>query len=127
MPLRAMVRISSCLSPLSPTALRAALMRLARLDRNLRAAAAQLAPVGIERLTRKRNCTRLIRTEDAIAIIFIHNVEIGLVHPPVGLKLCVLSSIAVAPMSEAIRGILPFLVILLIVLAIIICASDVTL
>jgi C4-dicarboxylate transporter DctM subunit len=31
----------------------------------------------------------------------------------------VLSSIAVAPMGEAIRGILPFLVILLIVLAII--------
>jgi len=45
--------------------------------------------------------------------------EIGLIHPPVGLNLFVLSSIAVAPMREAIRGILPFLVILLIVLAII--------
>jgi C4-dicarboxylate transporter DctM subunit len=42
-----------------------------------------------------------------------------LIHPPVGLNLFVLSSIAVAPMREAIRGILPFLVILLIVLAVI--------
>src|SRR6266850_418802 len=53
------------------------------------------------------------------SIIFTHNMEIGLIHPPVGLNLFVLSSIAVAPMREAIRGILPFLVILLIVLAII--------
>ena len=44
------------------------------------------------------------------SIIFTHNMEIGLVHPPVGLNLFVLSSIAVAPMGEAIRGILPFLV-----------------
>jgi C4-dicarboxylate transporter DctM subunit len=53
------------------------------------------------------------------SIIFTHNMEIGLVHPPVGLYLFVLSSIAVAPMGEAIRGILPFLVILLVALAII--------
>jgi C4-dicarboxylate transporter DctM subunit len=53
------------------------------------------------------------------SIIFTHNMEIGLVHPPVGLNLFVLSSVAVAPMGEAIRGILPFLVVLLIVLAII--------
>jgi C4-dicarboxylate transporter DctM subunit len=53
------------------------------------------------------------------SIIFTHNMEIGLVHPPVGLNLFVLSSVAVAPMGEAIRGILPFLAILLIVLAII--------
>jgi len=61
------------------------------------------------------------------AIIFTHNMEIGLVHPPVGLNLFVLSSIAVAPMGEAIRGILPFLVILLIVLAIISYVPVVTL
>src|SRR6266699_283255 len=48
------------------------------------------------------------------SIIFTHNIEIGLIHPPVGLNLFVLSSIAVAPMREAIRGILPFLVLLLI-------------
>src|SRR4029434_472924 len=53
------------------------------------------------------------------SIIFTHNMEIGLIHPPVGLNLFVLSSIAAAPMGEVIRGILPFLLILLIVLAII--------
>jgi C4-dicarboxylate transporter, DctM subunit len=53
------------------------------------------------------------------SIIFTHNMEIGLVHPPVGLNLFVLSSIAVAPMADVIRGILPFLAILLIVLAVI--------
>jgi C4-dicarboxylate transporter DctM subunit len=53
------------------------------------------------------------------SIIFTHNMEIGLVHPPVGLNLFVLSSIAVAPMSTVIRGILPFLGLLLIVLAVI--------
>jgi C4-dicarboxylate transporter DctM subunit len=53
------------------------------------------------------------------SIIFTHNMEIGLVHPPVGLNLFVLSSIAIAPMSAVIRGILPFLAILLIVLAVI--------
>ena len=61
------------------------------------------------------------------SIIFTHNMEIGLVHPPVGLNLFVLSSIAAAPMGEAIRGILPFLVLLLIVLAIIIFVPALTL
>jgi C4-dicarboxylate transporter DctM subunit len=53
------------------------------------------------------------------SIIFTHNMEIGLVHPPVGLNLFVLSSIAAAPMGTVIRGVLPFLVILFAVLAII--------
>jgi C4-dicarboxylate transporter, DctM subunit len=53
------------------------------------------------------------------SIIFTHNMEIGLVHPPVGLNLFVLSSVAVAPMGTVIRGILPFLIVLLVVLAII--------
>ncbi len=53
------------------------------------------------------------------SIIFTHNMEIGLVHPPVGLNLFVLSTISDAPMGEVIRGILPFLVLLLIVLGII--------
>ncbi len=53
------------------------------------------------------------------SIIFTHNMEIGLIHPPVGLNLFVLSSIATAPMAATIRGILPFLLILLVVLAII--------
>jgi C4-dicarboxylate transporter DctM subunit len=52
-------------------------------------------------------------------IIFTHNMEVGLVHPPVGLNLYVLSTISDAPIGEVIRGILPFLVLLLIVLALI--------
>jgi C4-dicarboxylate transporter, DctM subunit len=43
------------------------------------------------------------------SIIFTHNMEIGLVHPPVGLNLFVLSTISQAPIGEVIRGILPFL------------------
>ena len=46
-------------------------------------------------------------------IIFTHNMEVGLVHPPVGLNLFVLSTISDAPIGEVIRGILPFLVLLL--------------
>ncbi len=53
------------------------------------------------------------------SIIFTHNMEIGLIHPPVGLNLYVLSTISHAPVGEVIRGILPFLVLLLAVLAII--------
>jgi len=53
------------------------------------------------------------------SIIFTHNMEIGLVHPPVGLNLFVLSTISTAPIGEVIRGIFPFLVLLLIVLGII--------
>jgi C4-dicarboxylate transporter DctM subunit len=52
-------------------------------------------------------------------IIFTHNMEVGLVHPPVGLNLYVLSIISDAPIGEVIRGILPFLIVLLIVLALI--------
>ncbi len=53
------------------------------------------------------------------SIIFTHNMEIGLIHPPVGLNLFVLSTISHAPIGEVIRGILPFLILLLIVLGII--------
>lgn len=53
------------------------------------------------------------------SIIFTHNMEIALIHPPVGLNLYVLSTISDAPVGEVIRGILPFLILLLIVLGII--------
>jgi C4-dicarboxylate transporter, DctM subunit len=52
-------------------------------------------------------------------IIFTHNMEVGLVHPPVGLNLYVLSTISDAPIGEVIRGIVPFLVLLLLVLGLI--------
>jgi C4-dicarboxylate transporter, DctM subunit len=53
------------------------------------------------------------------SIIFTHNMEIALIHPPVGLNLYVLSTISTAPIGEVIRGILPFLILLIIVLMII--------
>jgi C4-dicarboxylate transporter DctM subunit len=53
------------------------------------------------------------------SIIFTHNMEIALVHPPVGLNLYVLATISTAPIGEVIRGILPFLILLLMVLMII--------
>jgi C4-dicarboxylate transporter DctM subunit len=53
------------------------------------------------------------------SIVFTHNMEIALVHPPVGLNLYVLATISDAPIGEVIRGIFPFLILLLMVLAII--------
>ncbi|PJE28802.1 C4-dicarboxylate transporter, DctM subunit [Pseudooceanicola antarcticus] len=41
-------------------------------------------------------------------IVLIVNMEIAFLTPPIGLNIFVLSSIARAPMSEAIRGMLPF-------------------
>jgi C4-dicarboxylate transporter, DctM subunit len=61
------------------------------------------------------------------SIIFTHNMEIGLIHPPVGLNLFVLSSVAVAPMGTVIRGILPYLILLLLVLAVITYVPSLTL
>jgi C4-dicarboxylate transporter, DctM subunit len=61
------------------------------------------------------------------SIIFTHNMEIGLVHPPVGLNLYVLSTISTAPIGEVIRGILPFLILLLAVLMIITYVPQLTL
>ncbi len=45
--------------------------------------------------------------------------EIALVHPPVGLNLYVLATISTAPVTEVVRGILLFLGLLLLCLAII--------
>ena len=46
------------------------------------------------------------------AIIFTHNMEIGLIHPPVGLNLFVLSTISAAPIGEVVRGIIPYVILL---------------
>jgi C4-dicarboxylate transporter DctM subunit len=53
------------------------------------------------------------------AIVFTHNMEIALVHPPVGLNLYVLATISTAPVWEVVRGIWPFLILLVLVLMII--------
>jgi C4-dicarboxylate transporter, DctM subunit len=52
-------------------------------------------------------------------IIFTHNMEVALVHPPIGLNLYVLSGLSAAPIAEVTRGMIPFIILLLIVLAII--------
>ena len=61
------------------------------------------------------------------SIIFTHNMEIALIHPPVGLNLYVLATISTAPIGEVIRGILPFLILLLIMLGIITYVPELTL
>jgi len=45
-------------------------------------------------------------------IVLIVNMEIAFLTPPIGLNLFVLSSIAKAPISEAIRGMIPFVLIM---------------
>ena len=46
------------------------------------------------------------------AVIIVINLELALITPPVGLNLYVLCGITKAPMSEAIKGITPFIVLL---------------
>jgi C4-dicarboxylate transporter, DctM subunit len=60
-------------------------------------------------------------------IIFTHNMEVALVHPPIGLNLYVLSGLSAAPIAEVTRGMIPFIILLLIVLAIITYVPTLTL
>lgn len=53
------------------------------------------------------------------AVVLTVNMEIALLTPPVGLNLFVLSSITKAPVAEAIRGVGPFIVLMLGLLALI--------
>jgi C4-dicarboxylate transporter, DctM subunit len=53
------------------------------------------------------------------AVVLTVNMEIALLTPPVGLNLFVLSSITNAPVAEAIRGVAPFIVLMLGLLALI--------
>jgi C4-dicarboxylate transporter DctM subunit len=50
------------------------------------------------------------------AIIVVINIEIAMLTPPVGLNLFVLSGVSKAPVSEVIKGILPFLGLMVILL-----------
>jgi C4-dicarboxylate transporter DctM subunit len=45
-------------------------------------------------------------------IVLIVNMEIAFLTPPIGLNLFVLSSIARAPMSEAVKGMIPFVILM---------------
>lgn len=50
------------------------------------------------------------------AIIVVINIEMAMLTPPVGLNLFVLSGVARAPVSEVVRGILPFLALMAVLL-----------
>ena len=65
--------------------------------------------------------------EMVIGIVLIVNMEIAFLTPPIGLNLFVLSSIAKAPMSEAVRGMLPFVAIMACFLILITYVPEITL
>lgn len=50
------------------------------------------------------------------AIIVVINIEIAMLTPPIGLNLFVLSGVSGAPVSEVIRGIIPFLLLMVVLL-----------
>ena len=50
------------------------------------------------------------------AIIVVINVELAMLTPPIGLNLFVLSGVAKVPVAEVVRGVLPFLFLMLILL-----------
>ncbi|MCC7166325.1 MAG: TRAP transporter large permease [Rhodospirillales bacterium] len=52
-------------------------------------------------------------------VVMTINMELGLITPPVGLNLYVLSSIARAPIDEVVRGIVPFIGLLLLLLGLV--------
>ena len=61
------------------------------------------------------------------AIIVVINIEMAMLTPPVGLNLFVLAGVAKAPVSEVIRGILPFLGIMALLLAAVTFIPDLSL
>ncbi|MGR3320356.1 MAG: TRAP transporter large permease [Pseudooceanicola sp.] len=60
-------------------------------------------------------------------IVLIVNMEIAFLTPPIGLNLFVLSSIARAPMSEAVRGMVPFVAIMAVFLILITYIPEISL
>ena len=60
-------------------------------------------------------------------IVLTINMEIALISPPIGLNLFVLSSISKQPLGTAVRGVLPFLVLMLSLLAVVTYVPQVSL
>ncbi|MGE0700916.1 MAG: TRAP transporter large permease subunit, partial [Hyphomicrobiaceae bacterium] len=60
-------------------------------------------------------------------IVLTINMEIALISPPIGLNLFVLSSVAKQPIGTAIRGIVPFLLMMLALLAFVTYIPEVSL
>ncbi|MEZ5815966.1 MAG: TRAP transporter large permease [Hyphomicrobiaceae bacterium] len=61
------------------------------------------------------------------AIVLTINMEIALISPPIGLNLFVLSSVAKQPIGTAIRGIVPYLVLMLMLLGLITYVPEISL
>lgn len=60
-------------------------------------------------------------------IILTINMEIALISPPIGLNLFVLSSISKQPLGTAVRGVLPFLLLMLCLLALVTYVPEISL
>ena len=60
-------------------------------------------------------------------IVLIVNMEIAFLTPPIGLNLFVLSSIAKAPLTEAVRGMVPFVVLMAVFLALVTYVPEISL
>jgi C4-dicarboxylate transporter DctM subunit len=60
-------------------------------------------------------------------IVLIVNMEIAFLTPPIGLNLFVLSSISKAPMGEAVRGMIPFILVMVLFLLLITYIPEISL
>lgn len=60
-------------------------------------------------------------------IVLTINMEIALISPPIGLNLFVLSTVSKQPLATAIRGVLPFLIMMLMLLALITYVPEISL
>jgi C4-dicarboxylate transporter DctM subunit len=61
------------------------------------------------------------------AIIFVKTVEIGLITPPLGLNVYVLSSVAKVPVEDAFRGVTPFFLVDVLTLALLVAFPSIAL
>lgn len=61
------------------------------------------------------------------AVVMTVNMELAMITPPVGLNLFVVSGIVKEPLEKVVRGVLPFIVLMLIVLALLVIFQDISL
>jgi C4-dicarboxylate transporter DctM subunit len=61
------------------------------------------------------------------AIMVTVNLELAMITPPVGLNLFVVSGISKEPVGKVVKGVLPFLVLMILVLAVIVIWPDLSL
>lgn len=61
------------------------------------------------------------------AVIFVVNTELGMITPPVGLNLFIVKAISGEPMLDVVKGALPYMVLLLLVLILLIAFPGITL